>query len=45
VIAVTAHALTGDEYRIREAGCDDYISKPLKKEVLWEKLDNAGIKL
>ena len=29
VIAVTAFAMKGDEERIREAGCDSYISKPI----------------
>ena len=34
IIAVTAHAQTGDEYRIREAGCDEYVSKPVDKTLL-----------
>lgn len=29
VIAVTAHAMKGDEQRMRAAGCDGYLSKPL----------------
>lgn len=29
VIAVTAFAMKGDEDKIREGGCEDYISKPI----------------
>jgi len=38
IIAVSAHAMTGDEARARESGCDDYISKPLDEEELFDKL-------
>jgi two-component system cell cycle response regulator DivK len=35
VIALTALAMKGDEARIREAGCDAYIAKPMRyQEVL-----------
>ena len=34
VVAITAYALSGDEHRIRQAGCDDYIAKPVRQEVL-----------
>ena len=29
VIAVTAFAMRGDEKKIREGGCEDYLSKPI----------------
>jgi two-component system cell cycle response regulator DivK len=30
VVAVTAYAMPGDEQRMREAGCDAYLTKPLR---------------
>jgi PAS domain S-box-containing protein len=38
IIAVTAHAMSGDEQRIRDAGCDDYIAKPLSGKILLDKI-------
>ncbi len=35
VIAQTAYALEGDREKSIEAGCDEYIKKPIKKEALY----------
>lgn len=40
IIAVTAYALSGDKEMALEAGCNDYISKPLNTSLLFSKLKN-----
>jgi two-component system, cell cycle response regulator DivK len=39
VIALTAHAMDGDERRAREAGCDDFDTKPVDLPRLLSKID------
>ena len=38
ILALSSHAMRGDEEKAREAGCDDYLSKPLDEDLLFEKL-------
>ena len=40
VIALTAHAMTGDEAKAREAGCDDFDTKPVEFERLVGKIEH-----
>ncbi|MCP5080800.1 MAG: response regulator [Alphaproteobacteria bacterium] len=39
VIAVTAFAMKGDEEKIREGGCEAYISKPISVSHFLETVD------
>ena len=39
IVALTAHAMQGDEQKAREAGCDDYDTKPVELTRLLEKME------
>ena len=38
IIALTAHAMQGDEQKAKEAGCDDFDTKPVELPRLLEKI-------
>jgi len=38
VIAVTSYALSGDDVKAREAGCDGYVTKPFSPRALLAKV-------
>jgi CheY-like chemotaxis protein len=38
IIGLSAHAMQGDEMRAKEAGCNDYLTKPVDEDLLLKKL-------
>ena len=39
IIAVTAFAMKGDEEKIRQGGCEAYLSKPISVSKFFETID------
>lgn len=43
VIAITAYSETEDKRKALLAGCDEFLTKPVKKEILIKKLEEFGL--
>jgi two-component system cell cycle response regulator DivK len=39
IIGLSAHAMQGDADRAKEAGCTDYLTKPINDDLLFKMLD------
>lgn len=40
IVAITAHAMSGDERRCRDAGCSGYLTKPFNLDKLIQSIQN-----
>jgi PAS domain S-box-containing protein len=43
IIAITAYAMSGDEQKALNAGCNDYLAKPVSMKALVAKLEVFGL--
>ncbi len=42
IVAMTAHAMKGDQKRFLDAGMDGYITKPLQRQIFFETIENLA---
>jgi two-component system, sensor histidine kinase and response regulator len=42
IVAMTAHAMTGDRERCLDGGMDGYLSKPINQALLFEVVENGS---
>ncbi len=40
IVALTSHAMQGDEEKTRAAGCDEYLSKPIDEDQLFAVIEH-----
>ena len=45
IVGLTAHAMKGDRERCLEAGMDDYVAKPIRKQQLFDAIEALGGRL
>lgn len=45
VIIITAYAFSSDEKIAMSTGCDEYLTKPVNKELLYKKLEFYGLNI
>ncbi|MGB7340909.1 MAG: response regulator [Phototrophicaceae bacterium] len=45
IVALTANAMYGDKERFLDAGCDDYLSKPISKTELLAMVDKHFVRV